>query len=166
MEKKSPRDTAILPPPVSTILLYAADGLSSFRRHLSSTGRPRPPSRSDWIPKFYLLMQTDMGLLILRVLAEEGMRAWNCPPIMLECLDAAVRDITFRAMSIAALRHFADMARDKVILPASMAPVNGVQQQPPPEKPRPRPGSLHPEGPHRPTGRWRPNGGGPRPCFG
>jgi hypothetical protein len=44
------------------------------------------------------------------------MQAWGCPVVYLECLDAAFRDIGFRARMIAALHQLADTARkDKII---------------------------------------------------
>ena len=119
MLSKRSKPPVILPPPVGTILLYAADGISSWRRHLNPRGKPRTPKRSDWVSTFRLLVDSDEGLLTLHALAEAGMRAWECPPREIESLDDAFRDITFRAMAIAALQHFADTADDAIALPES-----------------------------------------------
>jgi hypothetical protein len=44
------------------------------------------------------------------------MLAWHCPAGVIGSLEDALRDITFRALSIAALQHFADTAAEKVML--------------------------------------------------
>jgi len=152
----------ILPPPAGTILLYAADGLSSWRGHLSPEGTPRTPSRSHWVPMFRQLVDSKEGLLTLHDLAKAGMRAWNCPPPMVGCLDDAFRDITFRAMSIAALQHFADTAPERVMLPgAEPSPYPPSPKiQPRPERARQNPPATSP---HRP--RPRPGGGGIKPAL-
>jgi hypothetical protein len=157
MANDKSRPPILLPPPAGTILLYAADGLSSWKGHLSPAGKPRTPSRSLWVPMFRQLVESREGLVTLRALAEEGMRAWECPPTMVRCLEYALRDITFRALSIAALQDFAETAREKVTLPGSEPP-----PYPPPPKPRPRPerpSNRPSNSPHRP----RPRPGGSRP---
>jgi hypothetical protein len=53
---------------------------------------------------------------MLHALAESGMRAWNCSNDMLDTLDGAFEDITFRAMSVAALERFAVTADEKISL--------------------------------------------------
>lgn len=45
------------------------------------------------------------------------MRAWHCPNVYLECLDAAFRDIGFRARAIGALENFAATARERFAIP-------------------------------------------------
>jgi hypothetical protein len=107
---------AILPPPAGTILLYAADGLSTWRGHFNPSGRPRTPERSLWVPMFRQLVDSPEGLTTLHSMAEAGMRAWDCSEDVLACLPQAFRDITFRALSIAALEDFAATAREKVSL--------------------------------------------------
>lgn len=146
------RQGVVLPPPVGTILLYAADGLSSRRNDLTPAGKPRTPSRSHWVPMFRQLVDSDEGLLTLHDLADAGMRAWLCPSTIVTCLDDAFRDITFRALSIAALQHFADTAREKVTLSGPEKP----RQHTPPEKPRPRP-ERQPRASHTVTSPHRPH---------
>ena len=159
MASERPRQTVVLPPPAGTILLYAADGLSSWRGHLSPAGKPCTPNRSHWVPMFRQLVDSDEGMQTLRTLAEAGMRAWNCPPGIVGCLGDAFCDITFRALSIAALQNFAETAREKVVLPGSEPPQYPVatKNRPKPEQPsQNRPATS----PHRP----HPRGGGMKPA--
>jgi len=152
------RQPPVLPPPAGVILLYAADGLSSWRGHLSPAGWPRTPCRSLWVPMFRQLVDSDEGLKTLHALAEAGMHAWNCPSATVGCLDEAFRDITFRALSIAALQHFADTAREKVALLGSEPP-----RHPLPAKPRPRPERPSQNRPSASPHRPRPRSGGMKP---
>jgi hypothetical protein len=108
-----------LPPPAETILLYAADGLSMRQGHLSPAGRPKPLKRSSWVPLFYRLIKSPRGLRMLHALAESGMRAWDCSNDMLDSLDGAFEDITFRSLSHAALEHYAATASERIDLSGS-----------------------------------------------
>ena len=110
MTKSRSRRPAVLPPPVATILLFAADGLSSWKGSLSAAERPKAPSCLLWVPMFREFVESDEGLRILHALATAGMRAWRCPPSVIQSVDAAFGHITFRAMSIVALQHFTDTA--------------------------------------------------------
>jgi hypothetical protein len=121
-----------LPPPAGTILLYAADGLSAKRGDLSPAGRPRTPRRSIWVPLFRDYIETDEGLGTLHSLAKDGMTAWDCSPDQLDSLVDAFADISFRALSVAALEHFAATAHEKVLMPE--LPKKSV-----PESPKPAP---------------------------
>ena len=107
----------LLPAPVATILLYAADGWALRHQMLSHTGKPRTPERAIWVPLFRQLAETHEGMRELKEFAAAGMRGWNCPAAYLECLDAAFRDTGFRARTIATLQNFADTAREKFPLP-------------------------------------------------
>src|SRR5579863_5399569 len=106
------RNHRLLPPPVGVILLYAADGLSVWNRSFSRSRRPRTPERAIWVPMFRQLTESPEGLRTLKALVEAGMRGWGCPEVYLACVDAAFRDIGFRARAIAALEDFADTARE------------------------------------------------------
>jgi hypothetical protein len=153
MTTKSGGGSRRLPPPLGAILKYAADGLSVGNRDFSRSWRPYTPERAVWVPVFRQLVESPKGLRTLKALAEAGMRARNCPPVYLECLDAAFRDPGFRALAIAALEDFADTARERFTIPAPpLHPSSAVHHHPHPEpsapKPRPpsgpRPGSRKP----------------------
>jgi hypothetical protein len=102
---------------------------------------------------FRELVDSDEGLETIHALAEAGMHAWRCPPGVIGCLEDALRDITFRAMSIAALQHFAETAQEKVMLrdpePSSRRST-APKLRPRPERPTSghRPGSPHRPRPH------------------
>lgn len=117
----------LLPPPVATILLYAADGLAAEEGRLSRSGRPRTPERALWVPLFRKLIETAEGFATLRAFAYAGMQAWGCSSILLECLDAAFRDPSFQSVAIAALEDFAETARERFSLaPGPAAPAATV----------------------------------------
>jgi len=138
----------LLPPPVATILLYAADGLSVRMGRFSPSGRPRTPERIEWAAHFRKLVESAEGLEALKSLAAEGMEAWGCSAIALWCLNGAFRDITFRARAIAVLEELADTARERFSLsspsvyPAAPSrrprPENGSPRSPSPSRPLPR----------------------------
>jgi hypothetical protein len=140
----------VLPPPAGTILLYAADGLSVRQGDLSPAGRPRTPKRSTWVPLFREHLDTDEGTDTLYSLAEDGMRAWDCSPDQMNGLRRAFEDITFRALSLAALEYFAATAPTPITLKSPIKPPE-VQQS----KPEPKSASLPKAGskPFRPKGR-------------
>ena len=164
MEFRSSFPRCLLTPPAATILLYAADGLSVGNKHFSVSGRPKTPNRSEWVPMFRTLVNSPEGIQTLQTLAEIGMKAWDCPSDTLDCLKAAFRDITIRALLIASLENFADTAREKVVfdLPQPARPYPPPPQPPSPKPERPRRTSSHsPSGPHRPSSRL--NNSGPRP---
>jgi hypothetical protein len=156
MTKGAPQRIVALPPPAGTILLYAADGLSSRQRDLSPAGRPRTPKRSIWVPMFRRYIDTDEGLDTLYSLAEDGMQAWDCSPDQVNSLSDAFDDITFRALSIAALEHFAATAHEKVMMPP---PTATVTPAPSPDGPKPEMpqamASVAPSSPRRPSPRSR-----------
>ena len=147
------RNHGLLPPPVGIILLYAADGLSVWNRQFSRSGRPRTPERAVWVPMFRQLTESHEGLRTLKTLAVAGMRGWGCPEVYPACLDAAFRDIGFRARAIAALDDFADTARERFTIPEP-------PRHPPAANTRPRRETAKP-GPVGPT-RPRPRPRGPR----
>lgn len=134
-------------PPVGTILLYAADGLSIWNRRFSLSGRPRTPERAVWVPMFRQLTDSHEGLRTLKALAETGMRGWGCPDVYLDCLDVALRDIGFRARAIAVLAELADTARERFTLPEAPRHPPAADNRPRPESPKP--GSPAPSRPRR-----------------
>lgn len=151
MTNGAPRRIVALPPPAGTILLYAADGLSSRQGDLSPAGRPRTPKRSIWVPMFRLYIDSENGLGTLHSLAEDGMRAWDCSPDQVNSLSDAFEDITFRALSIAALEHFAATAHEKVLMPE--LPKKSVPESPKPEPHDSAKPSAQSTEPRRPTAR-------------
>jgi hypothetical protein len=157
------KNTPLLPPPAATILLYAADGLSVWRKNFSPSGNPRTPERVVWVSMFHELVKSPEGLRTLHKLAESGMRAWRCSPATVDCLKDAFHDITIRALMLATLEDFAATAREKIVLRVH----EPTRQSPPPNPPpkaRPQPQSPRPDHPtsaHRP--RSRPGGHAPAP---
>lgn len=128
-----------MPPPLGTVLLYAADGLSVGNRGFSRSRRPRTPERAVWVPVFRQLVESPDGIQMLRGLAEAGLRAWGSPSDYYLCLDAAFRYPSFRALAIAALEDFADTARERFALPEPPPHPPAADTRPRPEKPRPKP---------------------------
>jgi len=119
MKKRGRQRLIMLPPPVEMILLYAADGLAAWRGHVGRSGRPQTPGRPLWVPMLRELVESDQGLSTLRAMAEAGMQAWECPPDLTSCLEAAFSDITFRVSAVAVLHNLAATSPEKVTLPAS-----------------------------------------------
>ena len=149
---RSSRSSKLLPPPARTILLYAADGLASKNGNLSPAGKPRAPARSVWVPMFRRLVDSDEGMQTILSLAQAGMRAWNCPTTMVKCLGGAFNDITFRALSIAALQNFAETAGEKIVLPSPEKPHRAPPRSPAAPKVAPKPVVVLPLGfPYRPV---------------
>jgi hypothetical protein len=132
MAKKSNQTGQLLPSPLATILLYAADGLSVWNRRLSRAGRPRTPERAECLGTFRHLVGSPQGRRTLKDLVVAGMRGWDCPADYLECADAAFREIGFEARAIAALEEMADTARERFTLPEP-------PRHPPAAETRPRP---------------------------
>lgn len=156
MTNKQLYRTLILPPPASTILLYAADGLSVWRKNLNAAGFPRTPNRADWVPMFRQLVDSEEGMETLQNLALAGMEAWKCPSSQIQCLNDAFRDITFRALSIAALQRFFDTTAEKIVFPEPVKrqPYPATQQAAPkPERETQKPSNNPPSltTPHRPS---------------
>jgi hypothetical protein len=80
---------------------------------------------------FRQLTESTEGLRMLKALAEEGMRGWDCPDVYLDCLDTAFRDISFRALAIAALEDFADTSPRALHAPGATAPSTRRRYPPP-----------------------------------
>lgn len=157
MKSKQPRSGILLPPPAATILLYAADGLSTWDKNFTSAGFPRTPNRSHWVPVFRDLVNSPKGIQKLHIFAETGMMAWRCHPDTVACLKAAFRDITIRALLIASLERFAVTSSEKVVMPPAQParpyPPSGRPTPPRPERPHATSSPTSPSGPHRPQPR-------------
>lgn len=157
MYEKNFPNAHLLPPPTATLLLYAADGLSVWKKHLGPSGYPRTPERSLWVPMFRELVNSDEGLRTLQMLTRTGMQAWRCSPDAVNSLKSAFKDITIRALMIATLEHFAETAREKVTLtvpqPPRPYPPPARPAPPRPERPRRTSSAAPPSGPHRPPSR-------------
>lgn len=142
--------STLLPPPVATILLYAADGLAVRLRRFSPSGRPRTPERIEWVPMFRELANSADGIEALKSLAVVGMQAWDCSALLLYCLDSAFRDLGFRRSAIMVLEDLADTARER------FSPAARPVYPPPPEvRPRTDGGKPRPPSPSRPRPRPR-----------
>jgi hypothetical protein len=66
------------------------------------------------VPLFRDYIETDKGLSALHSLAKDGMTAWDCSSDQLNSLADAFADISFKALSVAALEHFAATANEKI----------------------------------------------------
>ena len=144
----------ILPPPLGTLLWFAANGLSISSDGPIRSRKPSTPELPLWVPTFREYVESPSGLQKLKLLTEAGMRAKNAPPDYFLCLEAAFRYPGFRALAITALENYADTAREPFTL-----------REPPPHPPaadtRPRPENSGPKSP-RPT---MPRRGPRRPRF-
>ena len=131
----------LLAPPSATILLYAADGLSVWKKEFSRAGFPRTPERAIWVPMFREFLNSDEGMRTLHALTRAGMQAWRCPPETVNSLKAAFHDITLRALLLATLEDYADTGFVCVVLP------------PPPRRPNhPQPHTRPVRKPSSPSG--------------
>ena len=132
----------LLPPPVSIILLYAADGLAMRLGRLKPSGKPRTPGPIEWAADFRKLVDSPEGRDALKALAIEGMKACGCSAVELDCLGAAFRDVRFQALATTVLENFADTARPRFSLTSQPAdPVSFPRpagNQPPAADTRPR----------------------------
>jgi len=146
---------SLLPPPSATILLYAADGLAVWKKHLGPKGFPRMPERAIWVPMFRELVNSEEGMHTLHTLARSGMQAWRCSPDNIKTLKSAFRDITLRALLIASLDDYADTGFIRVL----MRPLPSRPQQPAltprPESPKAKPSWTPYSSPRRPSGQHK-----------
>ena len=117
MSERSLPPQPLLAPPSATILLYAADGLSVWKKEFSKAGFPRTPERAIWVPMFRELLNSDEGVRTLHSLTRTGMKAWRCPPDSVNSLKAAFHDITLRVLMLATLEDYADTGFVQVLLP-------------------------------------------------
>ena len=146
---------SLLPPPSATILLYAADGLSVWKKRLSPKGFPQMPERAIWVPMFRELVNSEEGMHTLHSLARSGMLAWRCSPDNIHSLKSAFRDITLRALIIGTLEDYADTGSIRVLMPPPPS-----RPQPPtlaarPESPKPKSSGTPYSAPRRPAGQYK-----------
>jgi len=66
---------------------------------------------------FFQLAKSAEGMRTLQALATDGMKAWGCSEIAVNCLSDAFRDLRFRTQILSALENFADTARLRFALP-------------------------------------------------
>jgi len=145
MTSREARPCELLPPPVETILLFAADGLSMRDKLFAPSGRPRTPERGQWVPLFRLLVESKEGRRTLLQLAQDGIRGWGLSRHMLDCSAAAFGHVSFKARAILALEELADTARERFTLPpppqspppTPHTPLSARPESPPPPRPRP-----------------------------
>jgi hypothetical protein len=120
---------ALLPPPVETILFYAAWGLSFHKKRLAPSGRPLLGERIAWVPEFYERANSPEGLKELKALAQDGLRAWGLCKDTIEALDGAFGDGTFRVRIIKELEKLAATAREPFTLAKQNAPTRKTPPQ-------------------------------------
>lgn len=109
----------LLPPPVETILIYAAYGWAAANGFKARSGRPKLPERDVWLPLFAALAEHDTGKRELARYARLGLAAWNVPFSIAGCLGAAFADPRFDDLLPEVIRDLADTARTPVTLPTS-----------------------------------------------
>lgn len=81
----------LLPPPVETILIYAAYGFAKRNKMIAPSGKPKLPERKVWAAFFFKLAETERGIAQIKSYAYTGMNAWNVPNSISSCLEAAFR---------------------------------------------------------------------------
>ncbi|MEA1675485.1 hypothetical protein [Nitrospirillum sp. BR 11163] len=101
---------ARLPPPVETILIYAAYGWADLNGFKAASGRPRLPERAIWLPLFHRLAAAKNGLSALKRYAKRGCAAWRVPVSIASCLDDAFADRQFAALLQIEFEHLAATA--------------------------------------------------------
>ena len=89
---------ARLPPPVETILIYAAYGWADLNGFQAASGRPRLPERAVWLPLFHAIAASKNGFGTLKRYAERGCAAWRVPASIAACLEDAFADSRFPAL--------------------------------------------------------------------
>ncbi len=98
----APNDT-LAPPPVTTLMIYAAYGLADQRGRTASSGKPRLLPREDWAPALAALLKGPDGLAALTALAQRGMEAWDVDSSITDCVAPAFATDGFAARMAAAL---------------------------------------------------------------
>ena len=98
----APNDT-LAPPPVTTLMIYAAYGLADQRGRTAPSGRPRLLPREDWAPALAALLKGPDGLAALTALAKRGMDAWDVDSSITDCVAPAFATDGFAARMAAAL---------------------------------------------------------------
>lgn len=98
----APNDT-LAPPPVTTLMIYAAYGLADQRGRTAPSGRPRLLPREDWAPALAALLKGPDGLAALTALAQRGMEAWDVDSSITDCVAPAFATDGFAARMAAAL---------------------------------------------------------------
>jgi len=77
------------PPPVETLLSYAAYGFAAHRGNFSPAGRPRTPPAREWLPEFAAMLAAPGGMARLERLTLIGMQSWGVDPSISDVLPAA-----------------------------------------------------------------------------
>jgi hypothetical protein len=146
---------SLLPPPSATILLYAADGLSVWKKTFGPKGFPQMPERAIWVPMFRELVNSEEGMHTLHSLARSGMQAWRISPDNIHSLKSAFRDITLRALIIATLEDYADTGSIRVLMPPPPSRPQPPTLAPRPESPKPKSSGTPYSAPRRPSGQHK-----------
>lgn len=81
----------LLPPPVETILIYAAYGFAKRNKMIAPSGKPKLPEREIWAVFFSKLAETERGIAQIKSYAYTGLNAWNVPNSISSCLEGAFK---------------------------------------------------------------------------
>lgn len=130
----------LLPPPVETILIYAAYGWAALNGYAAASGRPRLPERRIWVPLLHRLSLSPDGIAEIHDLARKGLECWGVAPSIRACLGDAFANERFETLLSEAIRHLADTAEP----PLRLRPVSDfIPSKAPgadvPQHPRPSP---------------------------
>jgi len=101
----------LLPPPVETILIYAAYGFAQRNKLIAPSGKPRLPEREIWAVFFSKLAETERGIAQIKSYAYTGMNAWNVPNSISSCLEDAFKWRSIQAAIKATLKHMLEFVR-------------------------------------------------------
>lgn len=119
-----------LPPPVETLLVYAAYGMTAEQRRLSFAGKPRLLERTEWAPMLARILEGMDGLARLSALAETGMRAWGVHASLLVCVKPAFASAGMR-------EHLAELLPPSLVeTPTAPGARNDPANTSSPNKPR------------------------------
>jgi hypothetical protein len=134
----APNDT-LGPPPVTTLMIYAAYGLADQRGRTAASGKPRLLPREDWAPALAALLKGPDGLAALTALAQRGMEAWDVDSSITDCVAPAFATDGFAARMAAALGEPGPGDGDGHARPNSAAlpaPAQTPMATPAPEQPK------------------------------
>lgn len=101
----------LLPPPVETILIYAAYGFAKRNKLIAPSGKPRLPEREIWAVFFSKLAEAERGIAQIKSYAYTGMNAWNVPNSISSCLEDAFKWRSIQPAIKATLKHMLEFVK-------------------------------------------------------
>lgn len=101
----------LLPPPVETILIYAAYGFAKRNKMIAPSSKPRLPEREIWAAFFSKLAETERGIAQIKGYAYTGLNAWNVPNSISSCLEDAFKWRSIQPAIKATLKHMLEFVK-------------------------------------------------------